>query len=209
VTAPGKFITVEGIEGVGKTTNLDHIEQVLATGGHDVVRTREPGGTSFGERLRALLLERGDEPVSPLAELLLMFAAREQHLMQVIRPALAGGRWVLCDRFTDATYAYQGGGRGIDLRHIETLEWMVHGDLQPDLTLYLDIPAAAGLARIADRQLDRFEREELAFFDRVRAIYLRRAREQPRFRIINAEQPLVAVQADIARALEQFLVDLP
>jgi dTMP kinase len=201
----GKLVTLEGIEGVGKTTNIDHVEQILARHGHAVVRTREPGGTALGERLRSLLLDRGADPVSPLAELLMMFAARDQHLSQVIRPALASGRWVLCDRFTDATFAYQGGGRGIDLRHIETLEWMVHGDLQPDLTLYLDIPAAAGLARIADRKLDRFEQEELAFFDRVRAVYLRRARELPRFRVINAEQPLADVQADIERALLQFL----
>jgi dTMP kinase len=203
----GKFITLEGIEGVGKTTNLDHVEQILARHGHAVVRTREPGGTAFGERLRALLLDRDAEPVTPLAELLLMFAARDQHLSQVIRPALASGRWVLCDRFTDATFAYQGGGRGIDMRHIETLEWMVHGDLQPDLTLYLDIPAAGGLARIAGRKLDRFEQEEIAFFDRVRAAYLRRARELPRFRVINAEQALAEVQSDIERALLQFLAD--
>jgi dTMP kinase len=197
VSLPGKFITVEGLEGVGKTTNLEHIERVLTAHGIDVLRTREPGGTPYAERLRALLLERGDEPVSPLTELLLMFAAREQHLAQLVRPALATGRWVLCDRFTDATYAYQGGGRGIDMRHIETLEWMVHGDLQPDLTLYLDIAAATGLARIAGRELDRFEQEELAFFDRVRAVYLRRARELPRFRVVNAGQPLAGVQAEL------------
>jgi dTMP kinase len=209
MSLPGKFITLEGIEGVGKTTNLAHVERLLRSHGHAVVRTREPGGTPFAERIRELLLDPGDEPISSLTELLLMFAAREQHLMRVVRPALAAGSWVLCDRFTDATYAYQGGGRRIDLRHIEALEWMVHGDLQPDLTLYLDITTTAGLARIADRDHDRFEREALEFFERVRAAYLRRARELPRFRVINAEQPLDAVQAEIERALTQFLAEQP
>ncbi len=201
----GKFITVEGSEGVGKTTNIDHIEQVLTRAGHSVVRTREPGGTPFAEKLRTLLLDTHEEPVAPLAELLLMFAGRDQHLARVIRPALAAGQWVLCDRFTDATYAYQGGGRELDLRHIEALEWMVHGDLQPDLTLYLDIPVAQGLARIADRPGDRFEREELAFFERVRATYLARARGHARFRIIDARQSLANVQADIEAVLTKYL----
>jgi dTMP kinase len=202
-----RFVTLEGIEGVGKTTNLDFIEQHLAANGIAVVRTREPGGTAFSEELRRLLLQRHNETVSPLAELLLMFAAREQHLTQVIRPALAAGRWVLCDRFTDATYAYQGGGRGVDLRHIETLEWMVHGDLQPDLTLYLDLPTQVGLARIADRTLDRFEQEEIAFFDRVRAMYLARSRKLPRYRVIDADRPLADVQADIAHTLAEFIAE--
>lgn len=205
MSASGRLITVEGSEGVGKTTNLDAIEQVLRAVSVDVVRTREPGGTPFAERLRTLLLEASDEPVTPLAELLTMFAARAQHIEQVIRPALAAGRWVLCDRFTDATYAYQGGGRGIDVEAIGMLEALVHGGLEPDLTLYLDVPVETALARIADRDLDRFEQEELAFFERVRAVYLARAARFPRFRVIDAGQPLDAVQAEVERVVHTFI----
>jgi len=204
---PGRFITVEGTEGVGKTSNLDFIERLLREAGKDVVRTREPGGTELGETLRAILLDAGQDGITDDAELLLMFAARAQHLAEVIRPALAAGKWVLCDRFTDATYAYQGGGRGIPASRIAVLEQWVQGDLRPDLTLLLDLPVAAGLARAGERsEPDRFEREQAAFFERVRQAYLERARQEPeRFRIIDASPELPAVQAQIRQVLEDFL----
>ncbi len=204
---PGRFITVEGTEGVGKTSNLDFIERLLREAGKDVVRTREPGGTELGETLRAILLDAGQDGITDDAELLLMFAARAQHLAEVIRPALDAGKWVLCDRFTDATYAYQGGGRGIPASRIAVLEQWVQGDLRPDLTLLLDLPVAAGLARAGERsEPDRFEREQAAFFERVRQAYLERARREPeRFRIIDASPELPAVQAQIRQVLEDFL----
>jgi dTMP kinase len=201
----GKFITFEGTEGVGKTTNMDFVEAELVTRGIALVRTREPGGTTLAERIRTILLDPQSEPIDPEAELLLIFAARAQHLARVIRPALARGAWVLCDRFTDATYAYQGGGRGLPSARITALEADVQGTLQPDLTLYLDLPVATGLARIDATERDRFEREQLAFFERVREVYLDRARNQPRFRVIDAGRPLAAVQADIRAALQQFI----
>ena len=168
----GKFITFEGTEGVGKTTNMDFVEQLLKGRGVDLIRTREPGGTPMAERVRAILLDAGSEPIDPDAELLLVFAARAQHLARVICPALASGTWVLCDRFTDATYAYQGGGRGLSIERIGALEVAVQGDLQPDLTIYLDLPVATGLERIAPSDRDRFEREQHQFFERVRRAYL-------------------------------------
>ena len=203
----GRFITVEGTEGVGKTSNLDFIERLLREAGKAVVRTREPGGTALGERLRAILLDAGQDGISDDAELLLMFAARAQHLAEVIRPALAADKWVLCDRFTDATYAYQGGGRGIPASRIAVLEQWVQGDLRPDLTLLLDLPVDRGLARAGERSApDRFEREQAEFFERVRQVYLERARREPeRFRIIDASPPLPEVQAQIRQALEAFL----
>src|SRR5262249_6982212 len=155
----GRFITLEGSEGVGKSTNAKLVEQLLRERGIEVVCTREPGGTSLAEDLRTALLARRDEPVSALAELLILFAARAQHLDRVIRPALAAGRWVVCDRFTDATYAYQGGGRGVAESDIAMLERLVHHDIEPDLTLYLDLPVDVGLARVAQAQRDRFESE--------------------------------------------------
>ncbi len=203
----GRFITVEGSEGVGKSSNLDFIESLLIGAGKTVVRTREPGGTELGERLRAILLDAKQQNICDDAELLLMFAARAQHLAEVIRPALAAGKWVLCDRFTDATYAYQGAGRGIPFERIAVLEQWVQGDLRPDLTLLLDMPVADGLARAGARSApDRFEREQAAFFERVREGYLQRARQEPeRFRIIDASPPLPEVQAQIRAALEPFL----
>ena len=166
---PGRFITVEGSEGVGKSSNLDFIESLLREAGKDVVRTREPGGTELGETLRGILLDARQKAICDDAELLLMFAARAQHLAEVIRPALAAGKWVLCDRFTDATYAYQGGGRGIPFDRIAVLEQWVQGDLRPDLTLLLDMPVEAGLARAGARsEPDRFEQEQTTFFERVR-----------------------------------------
>ncbi len=201
----GKFITFEGTEGVGKTTNMDFVAQTLSTRGIRLVRTREPGGTPMAERVRAILLDPQSEPIDPEAELLLVFAARAQHLARVIKPALEAGSWVLCDRFTDATYAYQGGGRGLPVARIAALEREVQGALQPDLTIYLDLPIATGLARIDETQRDRFEREQLAFFERVRQVYLERAQQHPRFATVDAGRSLAEVQASIAAVLDRFI----
>lgn len=203
----GRFITVEGGEGVGKTTNLDYIRSALERAGKTVRVTREPGGTPLGERIRELLLDPAHRGMAPDCELLLVFAARAQHLAQVIVPALAAGEWVLCDRFTDATYAYQGGGRGLPRRQIEALEQLVQGDLRPDLTLLLDVPVDVGLARAGARSaLDRFEQEEAAFFERVRAAYLARATASPhRYAVIDAGRTLPEVQAQIDRAISVIL----
>lgn len=200
----GCFITLEGGEGVGKSTNAGFVADWLRQRGHRVVATREPGGTPLAETIRDVLLSVRDEPVADLTELLLVFAARAQHLDRVIEPALARGDWVLCDRFTDATYAYQGGGRGLDGQIIANLESLVQRGLQPDLTLYLDLPPAAAAERLGERQRDRFELERQAFFDRVRHAYLERA-AAPRFRVIDAAAPLADVQADIAAVLDEFL----
>ena len=205
--AYGKFITIEGTEGVGKSTNLAYVHEWLTNRGVDVVVTREPGGTPLAEEIRTLLLAKRDEAVDETAELLLVFAARAQHLQQVIKPALARGAWVLCDRFTDATYAYQGGGRGLDVATIAQLEQLVQGDLRPDLTLVLDIDVELGLQRARQRaELDRFESEAVAFFERVRAAYRAWAEAAPaRYAVVNAGQPLVAVQQDIDRVLQALL----
>jgi dTMP kinase len=166
----GKFITVEGTEGVGKSTNLEFIRSQLCAAGMDVVQTREPGGTPLGEAIRGLLLDPAFTGMDELCELQLMFAARAEHLGKVIRPALERGQCVLSDRFTDATYAYQGGGRGVDVSVIARLEELVQGDFRPDLTLLLDVPVEVGLARAGQRgSLDRFEQEQIEFFERVRA----------------------------------------
>lgn len=205
----GRFITVEGIEGVGKTTNLEFIHQQLLSRGLEVVRTREPGGTPLAESIRELLLAPRDEPVAEMAELLLMFAARAQHIDQCIRPALERGAWVLCDRFTDATYAYQGGGRGLDQLRIAQLETLVQGGLKPDLTILLDLPACVGMARARARSApDRFEAEAEAFFERVRECYLQRAVAEPqRFAVIDAAPPLEQVQQAIVQALAGLEAD--
>ncbi len=202
----GRFITVEGGEGVGKTTNLDFIESLLRESGHDVIRTREPGGTPLAESVRELLLAPREESVAELTELLLVFAARAQHIEQVIKPALARGQWVLCDRFTDATYAYQGAGRGMDTDAIATLEQLVQQDLRPDLTLLLDVPVEIGMARASARSApDRFESEQLNFFELVRAEYLRRAAAEPeRFTVIDASPSLADVQMQITHAIKTF-----
>ena len=199
----GKFITVEGIEGVGKTTNIDFIHKLLLAAGHDVVLTREPGGTPLGEAIRSLLLNPDYTGMDSTCELQLMFAARAEHLAKVVWPALEQGQWVLCDRFTDATYAYQGGGRGIDSGVIAKLETLVQGDFRPDLTLLLDVPVEIGLARAGKRgALDRFEQEKVAFFERVRAAYLEMAARSPqRYRVIDASQPLGDVQQQLAAIL--------
>lgn len=202
----GLFITLEGPEGAGKSTNRDYLAQCLRERGLDVVLTREPGGTPLAERIRDLLLTPADEPMSSDTELLLVFAARAQHLAQVIRPALARGAIVLCDRFTDATYAYQGGGRGQSVQRIEQLEYFVQGDMRPDLTLIFDLPVEVGLSRAAARgRLDRFEQEGLEFFEAVRSAYLDRARQAPqRYRVIDAGQPLSAVQQDLDALLPEL-----
>lgn len=203
----GLFITLEGPEGAGKSTNRDYLAALLREHGVDVVLTREPGGTPLAERIRELLLAPADEPMASDTELLLVFAARAQHLQQVVRPALARGAVVLCDRFTDATYAYQGGGRGMPTERIALLEDFVQGALRPDLTLVFDLPVEVGLARAAARgRLDRFEQERLEFFEAVRSTYLQRAAQAPeRYRVLDAAQPLDAVQQRIAGLLPQLL----
>ncbi|MEQ8661152.1 MAG: dTMP kinase [Gammaproteobacteria bacterium] len=201
--ATGLFITLEGIEGVGKSTAVAHVSAWLRQQGHRVVETREPGGTAIGEQIRGLLLARESAGMAAVTELLLMFAARAQHLAERIEPALAAGAAVVCDRFTDATYAYQGGGRGIDERLIAAAEAMVHPELQPHLTLLLDAPPTLALARARGRgAADRFELEQVGFFERVRACYLARAVAAPaRFAVIDASQPLAAVNDALAAAL--------
>ncbi len=205
----GRFITVEGSEGVGKSTNIAHIHARLRHYGIEVVETREPGGTPLGEELRELLLDHRHTGMSDDTELLLIFAARAEHLAQVILPALESGKWVLCDRFTDASHAYQGGGRGITAERIEQLEVWVQQGLQPDFTLLLDIDPQVGLERAGKRgALDRFEREKLEFFQRVRERYLLRAQQYPeRFHRIDAGQPLEQVQQEIDQHLIAYIED--
>lgn len=201
----GKFITLEGGEGVGKTTNIDYIKNYLREAGIDVVVTREPGGTALGEKIRALLL--GHEIISIEAELLLIFAARAQHLQEVIVPALEAGRWVVCDRFTEASYAYQGGGRGIEEARIRYLEQWLQGSLRPDLTLLLDVPVEVGLERLVSRSdHDRFEKERIEFFQRVRSAYLDLSRRfAQRIKVIDAGLPLPEVQQQITQYLLSLL----
>ncbi len=203
----GKFITVEGIEGVGKSTNIATIRRVLDENNIEYVVTREPGGTDLGEDIRSLLLDHKHQAMSDDCELLLMFASRAQHLAQVIMPALQCGKWVICDRFTDATYAYQGGGRGIDDKRIALLEEWVHGNQQPDLTFLLDTDVATGMARVHKRgAADRFESEATVFFERVRATYLARAKANAtRTVVIDAGQALVDVELSIRQRLTVFL----
>ncbi|MEW7981633.1 MAG: dTMP kinase [gamma proteobacterium symbiont of Phacoides pectinatus] len=203
----GRFITVEGGEGAGKSTNLDYIRSLIEAAGHPVLFTREPGGTPLGEEVRELLLGHRHTGMADDTELLLMFAARAEHIARCITPALERGQWVLCDRFTDATYAYQGGGRGLSEARIATLEQWVQGGLRPDLTLLLDLPVEIGLSRAGARsEPDRFEREQAAFFQRVREAYLRIAEAHPaRVTVIDAAPGLERVQAQIARAMHGFL----
>jgi dTMP kinase len=209
----GLFITLEGGEGAGKSTQMafvqQRLQQHLKSLGKTLHVTREPGGTELSEQIRALLLDHRHTAMDSDTELLLMFAARAQHLAQLIRPALAAGDWVLCDRFTDATYAYQGGGRGIDTARIAALEHWVQGELRPNLTLLLDLPVEAGMARAGERgELDRFEREQQAFFERVRQTYRDRAAAEPgRYRIIDAAQNIEQVQAQIDAVLAPLLAD--
>ena len=204
----GKFITIEGSEGVGKTTQIAALRDSLAARGLEVIVTREPGGTARAERIRELLLTPTDEPMPMTCELLLMFAARATHIENLIRPSLERGAWVVCDRFTDATYAYQGGGRGVRREEIASLELFVQAELRPDLTLLLDAPIDIGRARAASRDAatgtsDRFEQERHEFFERVRGSYLERARAQPgRFAIIDATADRDSVQEAIRAEVE-------
>ncbi len=203
----GCLIVMEGGEGVGKTTNLAFVAEHLRAAGVSLVCSREPGGTALGEALRGLLLDPDRGAPCADAELLMMFAARAQHIAEVIEPALARGDWVLSDRFTDASFAYQGGGRGAPLARIAELERWVQGELRPDCVLLLDAPVELGMARAGRRGvLDRFERERAAFFERVREVYLQRAAQQPaRYRLIDAAQPLREVQRALAARLDELL----
>jgi len=203
----GLFITVEGTEGVGKSTNMAFIEQWLKDAGKDLVITREPGGTELGEKLRSVLLDAKEQSMCDDTELLLMFAARAQHLQEVILPALNAGKWVLCDRFTDSTYAYQGGGRGIDEARIAQLEQWVQGDRRPDMTLILDLPIDVGLERAGKRSTpDRFELEKYDFFNKVRDVFLARAALSPeRYTVIDASPTLSEVQQSIQNVLEKMV----
>jgi len=203
----GMFITLEGGEGAGKSTNLAFVQQWLQRTGREVVVTREPGGTALGERVRDILLHSRELDISPESEMLLMFAARAEHIARVIRPALASGKVVLCDRFTDATYAYQGGGRGVPAERIAAIENWVQGDLRPDLTLLFDVPVEAGRLRAGQRSApDRFERESDEFFVRVHAAYLTRAQNEPhRVRVIDASRSLEDVERQIGGVLEEAM----
>lgn len=205
----GKLITIEGVEGVGKSSNVEFVCQCIRDAGHQVIMTREPGGTPGAERIREILLDAAGEPIPEQAELLLMFAARALHLENLIKPALDGGQWVVCDRFTDASYAYQGGGRGIDEQEIAILEKAVQGCLQPDLTLLLDAPLGIALNRAKQRNKgddDRFELERQEFFERVRAAYLSRSEQyQDRIAVIDASATLLQVQNEIRAVLRDRL----
>jgi len=200
------FITLEGSEGVGKTSNMEFIKSMLDDQEIEYIETREPGGTPLGETLRAMLLGEDFKGMSDDSELMLMFAARAEHVAQVIRPALDSGKWVLCDRFTDATYAYQGGGRQLDVKRIEGLENWVLGDLRPDLTILLDAPVEVGRERAGKRSApDRFEQERDAFFNRVRETYLARAKADPsRMKTVDASGDLVSVQKQIKTIFEKL-----
>jgi dTMP kinase len=203
----GLFLTLEGAEGVGKSTNIEYITQYLERRGIEYVLTREPGGTALAEKIRDLLLAVHEEPMSELTELLLVFAARAQHLDKVIQPALSKGKWVVCDRFTDATFAYQGAGRGLSVETIGQLQLLVQGELRHDLTLILDLDPEIGLARASNRgELDRFELEQQRFFRHVRQGYLNIAQAEPeRCKVIDASKPLTDVKLDLLAALEQGL----
>jgi dTMP kinase len=203
----GKFLTLEGVEGVGKTTNLNFIANYLEQAGKTIVTTREPGGTLIAEQIRALLLDHNDESLCNESELLLMFAARAQHLNNVIIPALEQGKWVVCDRFTDATYAYQGGGRHFNMDDIAWIERFVQKGLSPDKTVLLDLSVEIGLKRAASRsEPDRFESEKRPFFEDVRQVYIDRAAAEPdRFCVVDASQTIEQVQNDIMICLDEVL----
>jgi dTMP kinase len=206
-----RFITLEGLEGSGKSTQIGRLEQHLVARGIEVTVTREPGGTPLAEKLRQIVLSAGNENLSPAAEVLIMFAARAVHLDSLIRPALAAGRWVLCDRFTDASFAYQGAGRGVGDAFIESLETLVQGSLRPDLTLLLDLPVEVGLRRAAARRgrgaPDRFELENGEFFERVRARFLALAAQHPeRIKVVNADRQLEEVTAELIAHVDALVV---
>lgn len=201
--ATGKFITFEGIDGAGKSTHVGSVAEQLRAQGRTVITTREPGGTALGEKLRALLLE---EPMHLETEALLMFASRREHIAQVIEPALVRGDWVISDRFTDASFAYQGGGRKLSLNKLSVLEQWVHPHLQPDLTLLFDVPLEVARQRLdANRTLDKFEKEKEAFFSATRAVYLQRAAQFPeRIRVIDSTQPIEAVSLQIEKLIAEL-----
>jgi dTMP kinase len=203
----GKFISIEGIEGVGKSTNIEVLVERIEAAGHHVLTTREPGGTPFAEDIRDILMNRGDEPVPEIAELLLMFAARSFNVNNFILPALEAGTWVVCDRFTDSSRAYQGGGRGLPMETIDRLADWVHGDTWPDLTILLDAPVEIGMERAGARSApDRIEQERHDFFERVRECYLQIAlREPERFVVIDTTRSIDEVRADVAMLAEQIL----
>lgn len=204
----GKFISVEGIEGVGKSTNIDVLVARIEAAGYKVLTTREPGGTPFAEEIREILMNRGDEPVPEIAELLLMFAARSFNVNNVILPALEAGTWVVCDRFTDSTRAYQGGGRGIPLETIDRVADWVHGETWPDLTILLDAPVEIGMERAGKRSApDRFEQERHDFFQRVRECYLQLAVNEPaRIAVVDTTRSMEEVAADIGALVEQAML---
>lgn len=208
-TARGRFITLEGIEGVGKSTNLAFVADYLRHTGKHVVVTREPGGVPVAERIRELILAPSDSSVPPMTELLLMFAARAAHLSELILPELRQGHWVVCDRFTDASYAYQGAGRGLGDEAIKSLEYLVQRGFQPDLTLLLDADWETTRRRCDRRGVrDRFEQEDREFFERVRAAYLGRARLEPRrFCVVDASRDVAQVQSDLAAILARTISD--
>jgi dTMP kinase len=200
------FISIEGGEGAGKSTSIEYIKQKLEACGIECVVTREPGGTPMAEDIRQLLLQHRDETVDPYTELLLMFASRRQHVENIIRPALAAGKWVVCDRFTDASFAYQGFGRGLDQDFISSLKNRVHGDLNPNMTLLFDLDIEIGMDRAGKRShFDRIETEKMSFFERVRQGYLTQAKAEPqRYRIVDASQSIT----DVERQLDSFLAPL-
>lgn len=203
---PGKFLTIEGIEGVGKSTAVKYIETYASEMGREVVVTREPGGSEIAEQIRKVLLTTHEEKMSADTELLLMFASRAQHIASLVRPALQQGKWVVSDRFVDASYAYQGGGREIDLDHVRMLDKWIVGNLKPDATILLDAPPDLGMRRAKKRGAqDRIEQEKVDFFERVRANYLQRAKEDPkRFHVIDATQPLSQVHNEIKQVIDKL-----
>jgi len=203
----GKFITVEGIEGVGKSTNVSVMREAIEARGLQVLTTREPGGTPMAEKIRGLLLEHGDEPMPDIVELLLMFAARALHVNNVIKPALDAGTWVICDRFTDTSRAYQGAGRGFPLSDINRMADWVHGDLQPDLTILLDAPVETGIERAGQRgEPDRIESERFDFFVRARECFLSLAAEEPeRFAVVDANRDQAAVRTTIDAVINDII----
>lgn len=204
----GKFITFEGVEGAGKTTNIEFIADKITTAGYEIVLTREPGGTKLGESIRELLISKDYPEMHHHTELLLMFAARAEHLNKIIKPALEKGQWVLCDRFTDATYAYQGAGRNIDSQDIATLETLVQGDIRPDHTFLFDLEAEIGLKRATERgEKDRFEQQHIDFFNKVRNSYLEMAKnDNERYIIINAQYDLETVQKQITKEINKLFI---
>ncbi len=201
----GRFITIEGVEGVGKSTNIALVKSLLEERGYEVLLTREPGGTPTGERIREILLDKNEQAMTAMTELLLVFAARSQHVSQVIMPALAAGQWVISDRFTDSSYAYQGGGRELGIEIVAALEAQVLADFRPDLTIVLDVDIATGLERATrEAEADRFESEQASFFQRVRETFLTLA-EADRYRVIDAGQPIEQVQVDLTEVIVEFI----